>query len=124
MTRKPPARRSRRPQRANSLKDVGRLFAIAGTVYDRKDAFLAKIRALNETEGAARSNYQTIQHLNRRFREFGVQMIANDRVLHFHEEWPGAIGPAWLDDGPAGHALRHLKAQGLDRARFGVLPSQ
>ena len=31
-------------------------------------------------------------------------------MFHIYEQWPGAIEAAWLDDGPAGLALRHLRA--------------
>jgi hypothetical protein len=106
----------RRPRRSNTLKDLQRLLGVAGTAHEtsRKDRLLAKIRKLSDTEGNALGNYFKIQTANLFLRQFGVQLIANDRVFHIHEEWPGAIGAAWLDDGPAGDALRYLKAQGLD----------
>ena len=119
-----PVRRKRRPQRSNSLKDIGRLLGVADTAHsDRKDRLLASAAALSDTEGAARSNYFKIQHANLFLRDFGVRLIANDpddpatgpsRVFHIHEEWPGAIGAAWLDDGEAGRVLRHLHACSLD----------
>jgi hypothetical protein len=115
----------RRPRRSNTLKDIGRLIGIASTAHeDRKDRLLAKVRKLSDTEGSARSNYFTIQTVNLVLRRFGVQLIANDRVLHVLEEWPGAIGAAWLDDGPAGDALRYLKAQALDRGAPAPLAKQ
>lgn len=36
----------------------------------------------------------------------------------------GGIGAAWLDDGPAGDALRYLKAQALDRGKPAPLAKQ
>jgi hypothetical protein len=113
MPRKAPVRR---PRRANSLKDIGRILGTAVTAREqsRKDRLLAHARLLVDEDAAAYSSYWTIQTLNLFLHEYGVQLIANDRVFHIHEEWPGAIGAAWLDDGPAGKALRHLKAQGLD----------
>jgi hypothetical protein len=69
--------------------------------------------ALANTEGAAVGGFYGIQTVNLFLRQFGVQLIANDRVFHIHEERPGAIGAAWLDDGPTGDALRVMK--GLDR---------
>jgi len=49
------------------------------------------------------------------------RLIANDRVFHIYEQWPGAIEAAWLDDGPAGLALRHLRA--LSPRRRGTCPA-
>jgi hypothetical protein len=48
-------------------------------------------------------------------RELGFQFVANDRAFHLHEDRPGDVGQALLDDGPAGQALRHLKALSLDQ---------
>jgi hypothetical protein len=116
----------RRPRRSNSLKDIGRLLGVAGTAHEesRRDRLLAKVRKLSDTDINARSNYFKIQTVNLFLRQFGVQLIANDRVLHVWEEWPGAIGAAWLDDGPAGDALRYLKAQALDRGAPAPLAKQ
>jgi hypothetical protein len=60
--RNPPVRR---PRRANSLKDIGRLLGFAGTSHeeDRKDRLLAKVRKLSDTAGNARSNYFKVQDL-------------------------------------------------------------
>lgn len=143
--RNPPVRR--RPRRSNSLKDIGRLLGIAGTAYEesRQDRLLAKVRQLSDTDGNAHSNYFVAQTANLFLRQFGIQLIANDRVLHVYEEWPGmdrrkisgsvykhtklfflsgGIGAAWLDDGPAGDVLRHLKAQALDRGAPAALAKQ
>src|SRR5258708_40376849 len=128
---------TRRPRRSNSLKDLPRLLGVAVTAYEgRKDRLLAHAANLNNTEGSAHSNYFKIQTANLFLRQFGVQLIANDRVLHIYEEWPGmdrrlisgsvlrqtklffslgGMGAAWLDDGPAGDILRHLKSLALDR---------
>jgi hypothetical protein len=126
----------RRPRRSNSLKDIGRLLSTASTTYeDRKGRLEVHSAKLNNTDGNAHSNYFKIQTANLFLRQFGVQLIANDRAFHIYEEWPGmdrrlisgsvftqtklffssgGIGAAWLDDGPAGNALRHLKHQALD----------
>lgn len=116
-----PVRRKRRPQRSNSLKDIGRLLGVAETAHsDCKDKLLANAASLNHTELAARGNYFKIQRLNLFARELGFQFVANDpadgdsRTFHFHEDRPGAVAQALLDDGPAGQALRHLKALSLD----------
>jgi hypothetical protein len=110
-----PMRRKRRPQRSNTLKDIGRLLGMADTAYsDRKDRLLANAASLSDTNGAARSNYFRIQLANLFLRDFGVHLVANDRVFHFHEDRPGAIGAAWLDDGEAGRVLRHLRSLSLD----------
>jgi hypothetical protein len=116
----------RRPRRSNSLKDIGRLLGMAGAVHEdsRKDRLLAKVRKLSDTEGNARNNYFKIQTANLFLSQFGLKLIANDRVLHILEDWPGAIGAAWLDDGPAGDALRYLKAQALDRGAPAPLAKQ
>ena len=43
-------RRKRRPQRSNTLKDIGRLLGVAGTTHiDRKDKLLAHAAFLNDT---------------------------------------------------------------------------
>ena len=97
-----PVRRKRRPQRSNSLKDIGRLIGVADTAHvDRKDKLLAQAAFLNDTALAARGNYFKIQTINLFLRQYGVRLIANDRVFHIYEQWPGAIEAAWLDDGPA-----------------------
>jgi hypothetical protein len=108
--------RVRRPRRSNSLKDIGRLLSIAPVAYEesRPDRLLAKARRMADTEPNAWHNWWKIQTANLYLREFGVQLIANDRVFHIHEAWPGAIGAAWLDDGLAGEVLRHIRAQALD----------
>jgi hypothetical protein len=162
--RRPPKRRPRRP---NSLKHLGDLCGIARTFYedDRGTRFKVHAFKLNFTNANARDNYNKIQTVD--LRRFGIQLIANDRVFHIYEEWPGmdrrrisgsvwdgraplsnapwegkircahrdwksartqlaawrgiglfrhgGIGAAWLDDGPDGGALRHLKAQALDK---------
>jgi hypothetical protein len=123
--RNPPVRR--RPRRSNSLKDIARLLGTAGTSHEedsRQARLLAKIRKLSDTDGNARGNYFKIQTINLFLRQFGVQLIANDRAFHIHEDRPGAIGAAWLDDGPAGDALRHLKDQALDRGAPAPLAKQ
>jgi hypothetical protein len=74
---------------------------------------LANAASLSDANGAARSNYFRIQ-LAFFLRDFGVHLVANDRVFHFHEDRPGAIGAAWLDDGEAGRVLRHLRSLSLD----------
>jgi hypothetical protein len=106
----------RRPRRSNSLKDLQRLLGVAGTAHEesRKDRLLAKVRKLSDTETNARNNCFKIATVNLFLRRYGVRLIANDRVFHIEEDHPGAIGAAWLDDGPAGDALRYLKAQALD----------
>jgi len=56
-------RRKRRPQRSNTLKDIGRLLGVAGTTnVDRKDKLLAQAAFLSRL--AARANYFKIQRLN------------------------------------------------------------
>jgi hypothetical protein len=118
-------RRKRRPQRSNTLKDIGRLLGVAGTAHvDRKDKLLAQAAFLNDAQLAARSNYFKIRQLNLFARELGFQMVANDRVFHFIEERPGAVGRALLDDGPVGQALRHLRALSLDEGAPAPLPRQ
>jgi hypothetical protein len=112
-----PVRRKRRPQRSNSLKDIGRLLGVAETAHvDRKDKLLAEAAFMNDTALAARGNYFKIQRLNLFARELGFQMVASEdkSVFHFHEDRPGAVGQALHDDGPAGQALRHLKGLCLD----------
>jgi hypothetical protein len=120
-----PVRRKRRPQRSNSLKDIGRLLGVADNAHvDRKDKLLAQASTLNDTEGAARSNFWKIQRLNLFARELGFQIVANDRAFHFIEERPGAVGQALLDDGPVGQALRHLRALSLDEGAPAPLARQ
>jgi hypothetical protein len=61
-----PVRRKRRPQRSNTLKDIGRLLGVAETAHvDRKDRLLATAASLNDTEGSARSNFWKMQRLKR-----------------------------------------------------------
>ncbi len=167
----PPVRR--RPRRANSLKDIGRLLSGAGTAHEvsRKARFEAHAAKLFKTDRNNRENYFSAALANLFLLRYGVQLIANDRVMHFYEEWPGmdrrcvsgsvlnpaispkssnvlfppriakrasgstakgfqpgerptsgwsvflkggGIGAAWLDDGPAGDVLRHLKSLALD----------
>ena len=110
-----PVRRKRRPQRSNTLKDIGRLLGVADNAHtDRKDKLLSQAAYLNDTALAARGNYFKIQRLNFFARELGFQFVANDRAFHLHEDRPDAVAQALLDDGPAGQALRHLKALSLD----------
>jgi len=88
---------------------------------------LAKVRELSDIEASARNLYFTIKTVNLLLQQFGVQLIGNEpdyRVFHIWEEWPGAIGAAWLDDGPAGDVLRYLKAQALDRGAPAPLAKQ
>ena len=67
-----PVRRKRRPQRSNTLKDIGRLLGVADTAHvDRKDKLLAQAAFLNDTEHAARSNY------------------FKDPAAQPHRSWPG-----------------------------------
>jgi hypothetical protein len=95
-------RRKRRPQRSNSLKNIGRLLGAAGTDHvDRKDKLLAQAAFLNDTALAARDNYFKIQRPKFFARELGFQIVDNDRTFHFQEDRPGAVGQALLDDGPA-----------------------
>jgi hypothetical protein len=150
MTGKKAAPVKRRPRRSNSLKYIDRLFSGAATAHEvtRAARFEVHSAKLNNTEGNAYGNFFKIQTVNLFLRQFGVQLIANDRVFHIYEEWPGmdrrkisgsvllrethekrgsaftptklffsrgGMGAAWLDDGPAGDALRHLKALALDR---------
>jgi hypothetical protein len=115
-----PVRRKRRPQRSNTLKDIGHLLGVAENAHvDRKDKLLAQAASLNETEGAARSNFWKIQRLNLFARELGFQIVANDRAFHLrqgavgqfhlHEDRQGAVGQALIDDGPAGLVIRQEK---------------
>jgi hypothetical protein len=122
-----PVRRKRRPQRSNSLKDIGRLIGVADTAHsDRKDRLSAQAAYLNDTALAARGHYFKIQRLNFFARELGFQMVVSEdkSVFHFHEDRPGAVGQALLDDGPAGQALRHLKALSLDEGAPAPLARQ
>jgi hypothetical protein len=120
-----PVRRKRRPQRSNSLKDIGRLMGVADTVHsDRKDRLSAQAAYLNDTALAARGNYFKIQRLNFFARELGFLFVANDRAVHLHEDRRGAVGQALLDDGAAGQALRHLKALSLDEGAPAPLARQ
>lgn len=96
--RRPP---TRRPRRANTLKDLPRLLGIAEPAHEesRRDRLLAKARRMSDTLPNARRNYFNIQVANLFLRAFGVTLIANDRVFHIWEDWPGAVGAAWLDEG-------------------------
>jgi hypothetical protein len=116
----------RRPRRSNSLKDIGRLLGMAEPAHEesRRDRLLAKARRMSDTVPNARRNYFNIQTANLFLRQFGVTLIANDRVFHIWEDWPGAVGAAWLDDGPAGDALRQIKTQALDRGAPAPLARQ
>jgi hypothetical protein len=77
-----PVRRKRRPQRSNTLKDIGRLLGVADNAHvDRKDRLLAQAASLSDTEGAARSNFWKIQRLNLFARELRFQIVANDRAF-------------------------------------------
>ena len=68
-----PVRRKRRPQRSNTLKDIGRLLGVAGTAHgDRKERLLAQAAFLNDTALAARGNYFKIQRLNFFARELRI----------------------------------------------------
>lgn len=127
----------RRPRRSNSLKDLQRLLPVAKTAYEESRQVRLEVHSakLNNTEANAFNNYFKIQTANLFLRQFGVQLVANDRSFHISEEWPGmdrrlisgsvftqtrlffssgGIGATWLDDGPAGSALRHLKSLALD----------
>jgi hypothetical protein len=63
----------RRPQRINTLKDIGRrLLGVADTAHvDRMDKLLAQAAYLNDTAPAARGNYFKIQPINLFLRQYG-----------------------------------------------------
>jgi hypothetical protein len=80
----------RRPRRSNTPKDFQRRFSSACHTYDsRKDRMEAHAAELNNTEANALDNYWKSATTNLFLRQFGVQLITNDRVLHIYEEWPG-----------------------------------
>ena len=56
---------------------------------DRKGRLEVHSAKLNNTDGNARNDYFKIQTANLFLRRSGVQLIANDRMFHIYEEWPG-----------------------------------
>jgi hypothetical protein len=126
--RRPPVRR---PRRSNIPKDFRRLLDTADTAHEpsRNERLYEQAIELNadmlrDDETKARDYSSKIALANVFLRPFGVQFIVNESVLHIHEEWNGAIGAAWLDDGPAGGVLRHLKSLALDRGAPVPRPGQ
>jgi hypothetical protein len=139
--RRPP---SRRPRRSNTLKDIGDLLAAASTFYTddledpsegkktrKRDRVAGSRRALmeaantekrahagklNDTERCASTNRITIDTINVSLARYGLQFIANERVFHIHEDWPGidrrrVSGSVWdgrkpLSDAPLSGPLR------------------
>jgi hypothetical protein len=148
--------------------------ALRAPYEDRKGRLKVHSAKLNNTDGNARNDYFKIQTANLLLRRFGVQLIANDRMFHIWEEWPGmdrrlisgsvcdkraprssaawegvircahenwksaerqlaawrgmqffhkgGMGAAWLDDGQAGDALRHLNRGGACNTAPGSNP--
>ena len=122
---------ARRPRRSNLPKDFRRLLDTADTAHEpsrnerlHERAIELNADSLRDDETNARDYSSKIALANVFLRPFGVQFIVNDRAFHIHEEWNGAIGAAWLDDGPAGAALRVLKSLALDRGAPVPRPGQ
>jgi hypothetical protein len=80
----------RRPRRSNSSKTLHRELSTACTAYEsRQDRLKEKAQRISDTDGCAQYVFIEVQTANLFLRDFGVQVIANDCVIHMYEEWPG-----------------------------------
>ena len=81
----------RRPRRANSLKDLGRLLNVADSAGEvsRSARLEAGAVEINNTEAFLDKLGGAIEAMDHLFQRFGVRAIACGSVLHIHEDWPG-----------------------------------
>jgi hypothetical protein len=76
---------------------------------DRKARLRIHGYKVGNTRTNAEANYRTIEDINEDLRPFGVQFIANDRVFHIYEDWPGmdrrlVSGSVWDGRAPLSNA--------------------
>src|SRR5262245_19502499 len=81
----------RRPRRANSFKDLGRLLNAADTAHEVSRSVRLEAIAVgsNDTDAFLEKFSGAVRLMDRLFQHFGVRIFAVGSVLHIDDEWPG-----------------------------------